>query len=79
MKILADLLSWLFLIIAAFLPGSATASDWREKAEAEGRLVFYTTSNAYSAPFGHPFRSIAATYSDDSGRGRSEATLECFS
>jgi glutaredoxin len=38
-------------------------------------------SAAYSVQFGHPFRSIPATYSGDSGRGtcRSEATLEFFS
>jgi hypothetical protein len=34
---------------------------------------------AYSAQFSHPFRSIPARYSGDSGRGRSEATLEVFS
>lgn len=36
-------------------------------------------SSAYSAQFGQVFRSIPVGCSGDSGRGRSEATLEFFS
>ena len=35
--------------------------------------------DAYSAQFGQVFRSIPVGCSGDSGRGRSEATLEFFS
>ena len=43
----SQLPAWAFILAwVNFLPWNSFAADWRDKAEAEGKLVFYTTANA---------------------------------
>ena len=38
--------AWAFILgCACICPWTSFAAEWKDKAEAEGRLVFYTTAN----------------------------------